>query len=400
MVLFITTAEVNQMIKKKIESKLNNKGLSELKKREYIGTLSGMVGIVCNIVLCLIKFFIGTLTNSVSITADAVNNLSDAGSNIVTIVGSKLSNKPVDKEHPFGHGRIEYISALIVAFFILFMGIELGKNSIEKIIQPEEIQFSIWYIVILSAAICIKFAMAIFNKSLFKISDNINLKAVAQDSLNDCLATLATIIALLISSLTKFKIADGIIGVVVAVFVLISGIEIIKDIIGNLLGKAPDPELVKSIENIMLEEEFIAGVHDLIVHDYGPGRIIASAHAEVPSNIDVLKLHDVIDNVEKRISKRLNIMICIHMDPVVVDDKKINNYKDTMAKIINTYDSSFSFHDFRVVEGESHTNFIFDLVIPHGYEKDSKMILKELREIISHTCPDIMLVVTVEHSFV
>lgn len=388
------------MLKKFIDKRLDKKNLTDLKKREYIGTMSGIVGIICNIILCLIKFFIGTITNSVSITADAVNNLSDAGSNIVTIVGAKLSNKPVDKEHPFGHGRFEYISALIVAFFILFMGVELGKSSIQKIIHPEEIQFNIWYIIILALAICVKFGMAMFNRSLFKISDNINLKAVAQDSLNDCLATFATIIALLISSLTKFKIADGIIGVAVAVFVLISGIEIIKDIIGNLLGKAPDPELVKSIENIMLEEDCIVGVHDLIVHDYGPGRIIASAHAEVPSNVDVLKLHDIIDNVEKRISKKLNIMICIHMDPVVVDDDKINNYKEIMAKIINTYDSSFTFHDFRVVEGESHTNFIFDLVIPHGYNKDGKTILKELREQTKAVCPDIMLVVTIEHSFV
>ncbi len=388
------------MLKKLIEKKLSNKGLSDLKKREYIGTLSGIVGIACNIILCIVKFFIGTVTNSVSITADAVNNLSDAGSNVVTIAGSKLSNKPVDKEHPFGHGRIEYISALIVAFFILFMGIELGKSSVEKIIHPEDIQFNIWYIVILCIAICVKFAMALFNKSLFKISDNINLKAVAQDSLNDCLATLATIVALLISSLTKFKIADGIIGVAVAIFVLISGIEIIKDIIGNLLGKAPEPELVESIESIMLEEEYIVGVHDLIVHNYGPGRIIASAHAEVPSNIDVLKLHDIIDNVEKRINKRLNIMICIHMDPIMIDDERINNYKNMMGKIIEQYDSSFTFHDFRVVEGQSHTNFIFDLVIPHGYKKDGKTILKELRELTSQIYPDILLVVTVEHSFV
>lgn len=387
---------INELIKKK----MNKKGLSDLKEREYIGTLSGIVGIVCNIILCLVKFLIGTITNSVSITADAVNNLSDAGSNIVTIVGAKLSNKPVDKEHPFGHGRIEYISALIVAFFILFMGIELGKSSVDKIIHPEDVQFNIWYIVILIAAICVKFAMALFNKSLFKISDNINLKAVAQDSLNDCLATLATIVALLISSLTKFKIADGIIGIAVAIFVLISGIEIIKDIIGNLLGKAPEPELVENIEKIMLSEEYIVGVHDLIVHNYGPGRIIASAHAEVPSNIDVLKLHDVIDNVEKRINKQLNIMMCIHMDPIMVDDERINNYKNMMDKMIQNYDSSFSFHDFRVVEGQSHTNFIFDLVIPHGYKKDNKTILKELRELTAQSCPDIMLVVTVEHSFI
>lgn len=401
MLLFLNThKEVNSMLNNLINRKLESKGLSQAKKREYIGTISGVTGIVCNILLCLIKFIIGTVTHSVSITADAVNNLSDAGSSIITIAGAKLSNKPVDKEHPFGHGRIEYISALIVAFLILLMGIELGKSSAEKIIHPEDIQFNIWYIVILAAAIFIKFAMAIFNKGLFKISGNINMKAVAQDSLNDCIATIATIIALIISSQTEFKIADGIIGIVVAVFVLISGIEIIKDIIGDLLGKAPDAELVKSIEEIMLYEECIVGVHDLIVHDYGPGRIIASAHAEVPCNIDVLRLHDIIDNVEKRINKKLNIMICIHMDPIVVDDDRINSYKNMMEKIIKQYDNTFSFHDFRVVEGQSHTNFIFDLVIPHGYKKDSKTILKELREITSQTYPDIMLVVTIEHSFV
>jgi len=388
------------MLDNLINKRLESKGLSQTKKREYIGTLSGVTGIACNALLCLIKFIIGTVTHSVSITADAVNNLSDAGSSIITIAGAKLSNKPVDKEHPFGHGRIEYISALIVAFLILLMGIELGKSSAEKIMHPENIQFNTWYVVILLLAICVKFGMAMFNKKLFKISGNINMKAVAQDSLNDCLATLATIIALLISSLTNFKIADGIIGIVVAVFVLISGIEIIKDIIGNLLGKAPDPELVNSIEGIMLEEEYIVGVHDLIVHDYGPGRIIASAHAEVPCNIDVLRLHDIIDNVEKRISKKLNIMICIHMDPVTVNDERINNYKNMMHKIIQQYDRDFSFHDFRVVEGQSHTNFIFDLVIPHEYGKNGKTILKELRELTAQAYPDIMLVVTIEHSFV
>ncbi len=388
------------MINQQMEKSVKKKNLSPLKEREYISTLSGVVGIICNILLCIIKFVIGTVTNSVSITADAVNNLSDAGSNIVTVAGAKLANKPVDKEHPFGHGRIEYISALIVSFFILLMGFELGKSSIEKILHPEETKFNIWYIIILAVAICIKLGMAVFNKSLFKISNNINLKAVAQDSLNDCMATLATIAALLISSLTGFKIADGIIGLIVAAIILYSGIEILKDIIGTLLGKAPDPELVKSIEDIMLSEEHIVGVHDLIVHDYGPGRIIASAHAEVPCNIDVLKLHDLIDNIEKRISKKLNIMICIHMDPVVVDDEKVNKYKEFMKKVIKEYDETFTFHDFRVIEGRTHTNFVFDLVVPHQYPKDGKTILKEIKDKVGETHPEYMLIVTVEHSFI
>ncbi len=214
---------------------------------------------------------------------------------------------------------MEYISALIVSFFIFLMGFELGKSSIEKIIHPEDVKFSAATLIVLLASIAVKLWMAFFNNRLFRITNNVNMKAVKQDSLNDCIATAATIAALLISSFTPFKRADGIIGVIVAIIVIIAGIGIVKDIISNLLGKAPDPELVKQIEDIMLAENDIAGVHDLIVHDYGPGRIIASAHAEVPCNVDVLKLHDMIDNVEKLISRRLNIMICIHMDPVVVD---------------------------------------------------------------------------------
>lgn len=373
---------------------------NDLKTREKYGTLSGTVGILCNIILCIFKFVIGTVSNSVSITADAVNNLSDASSNVVTIFGAKLAGKPVDDNHPFGHGRMEYISALIVSFFIFLMGFGLGKSSIEKIINPQNVKFSIFTLIVLIVSIAVKLWMAFFNGKLFKITGNVNMKAVKQDSLNDCIATAATIAALLISSFTPFKRADGIIGIIVAVIVVIAGIGIVKDIINNLLGKAPDPELVKNIEEIMLAESDIAGVHDLIVHDYGPGRIIASAHAEVPCNENVLKLHDMIDNVEKRISRKLNIMMCIHMDPVVVDDEKINSYKAMTAEMICSYDSSFSFHDFRVVEGTTHTNFIFDLVIPHQYKKENSIILKELRKSFKETYPDINLVVTIEHSFI
>lgn len=374
--------------------------VKDLKTREKYGTLSGGTGIFCNLILCIFKFIVGALSNSVSITADAVNNLSDASSNVVTIFGAKMAGKPVDEDHPFGHGRMEYISALIVSFFIFLMGFELGKSSIEKIIHPEDVKFSAATLIVLLASIAVKLWMAFFNNRLFKITNNVNMKAVKQDSLNDCIATAATIAALLISSFTPFKRADGIIGVIVAIIVIIAGIGIVKDIISNLLGKAPEPELVKQIEDIMLAENDIAGVHDLIVHDYGPGRIIASAHAEVPCNVDVLKLHDMIDNVEKLISRRLNIMICIHMDPVVVDDEKINEYKTVTAEIIKKYDENFSFHDFRVVEGKTHTNFIFDLVIPHQYKKENSVILKEIRSIFKEKNPDINLVITIEHSFV
>lgn len=379
---------------------IKNKKLSSSEERERYGVLSGVVGIICNLLLSAFKFAVGTFTNSVSITADAVNNLSDASSNIVTIAGSKLSSKPVDDEHPFGHGRIEYISGLIISFLILLMGFELFKSSVEKLIHPEDVNFSVASIIILVAAILVKLWMAYFNNKIYKESGNVNAKAVKQDSLNDCLATLATIVALLISYFTDFVYADGIMGIIVAVLIVISGIGILKDIAGKLLGKAPDPELVKEIEDIMLEQDCIYGVHDLIVHDYGPGRIIASAHAEVPCDADILAVHDVIDITEKIISKKLGIMMCIHMDPIAVNDETVNAYRDFMAKIIKEYDESFTFHDFRVVDGRLKTNFVFDLVIPHQYKKKKQQIIADLQKAVDAKRDNIFLVITVEHSFI
>lgn len=379
---------------------VENKDLPELKKRERYGIVSGIVGIICNIILSVSKFFIGVLSNSVSIMADGINNLSDASSNIVTILGAKLANKPVDAEHPFGHGRMEYISALVVAFLIFLMGFELGKSSIEKIINPQEVTFSIVSLVVLILSIVVKLWLAGFNGKIFKKTNNVNAKAVKQDSLNDCLATFAAIIALLISSFTDFIYADGIIGLIVAFVVILAGVGILNDIVGNLLGKAPDPELVKSIEELMLKEKWIYGVHDLIIHDYGPGRIIASAHAEVPCDADILEVHEVIDRVEKEINSKLKIVMCIHMDPIAVNDENINRYKKIISEVIEEYDKDFKFHDFRIVEGKNQTNVIFDLVIPHKYEKANDVILKELRAKIKEKKKEINLVVTIEHSYV
>lgn len=379
---------------------VENKDLPELKKRERYGIVSGIVGIICNIILSVSKFFIGVLSNSVSIMADGINNLSDASSNIVTILGTKLANKPVDAEHPFGHGRMEYISALVVAFLIFLMGFELGKSSIEKIINPQEVTFSIVSLVVLILSIVVKLWLAGFNGKIFKKTNNVNAKAVKQDSLNDCLATSAAIVALLISSFTDFIYADGIIGLIVAFVVILAGVGILNDIVGNLLGKAPDPELVKSIEELMLKEKWIYGVHDLIIHDYGPGRIIASAHAEVPCDADILEVHEVIDRVEKEINSKLKIVMCIHMDPIAVNDENINRYKKIISEVIEEYDKDFKFHDFRIVEGKNQTNVIFDLVIPHKYEKANDVILKELRAKVKEKKKEINLVVTIEHSYV
>lgn len=388
------------MISRFIDNVIQKRKWSKEASRERLGIFSGIFGIICNALLCTIKFFVGTVTGSVSITADAVNNLSDAGTSLVTIAGTKLANKPVDEEHPFGHGRIEYISALIVSFFIFLMSFELAKSSVEKIIHPQDIKFNIWYIIVLAAAILIKLFMAYFNNILYKKTDNINLKAVMQDSLNDCLATGATIAALLISSLTSFKRADGIIGLVVAVIIFFAGVGIVKDILGRLLGQPPSEELVKSIEDIMMSEEQIVGVHDLIVHDYGPGRIIASAHAEVPSTVDIVEIHDVIDNVEKKISKVLKIVICVHMDPIVVDDEEVDAYKALTKDILSELNNEYSFHDFKMVKGPTHTNLIFDLVVPYDKKKTSAEILRELRNKFKEKDENINLVVTVEHSYV
>lgn len=388
------------MISKAIDKYVAKKNLQGEAKREKLGILSGFVGIMCNIILCTVKFSVGSLTGSVSITADAVNNLSDAGSSIVTIAGTKLANKPVDREHPFGHGRLEYISALIVSFFIFLMGFELAKSSVEKIINPQDVKFNIWYIVVLVIAISVKLFMAYYNNILYKKTDNINLKAVMQDSLNDCIATGATILALLIAYFTPFKRADGIIGLVVAIIIFLAGVDIIKDILGKLLGQPPSEELVKNIEKIMMSEEQIIGVHDLIVHDYGPGRIIASAHAEVPSTADIVEIHDIIDNIERKIEKELKIVICIHMDPIVVDDEEVDKYKALTKDIIKQINDNYTFHDFKMVKGPTHTNLIFDLVVPYEKNKTSSQILKELDRKFKEKDEAISLVVTVEHSYV
>lgn len=389
-----------KMISSFFDNLIEKRRWSSNTARERLGIISGCFGIFCNILLCAVKFTVGSLTNSVSITADAVNNLSDAGSSIVTIAGTKLANKPVDEEHPFGHGRIEYISALIVSFFIFIMGFELSKSSVSKILNPENIQFNIWYIVVLVAAITVKLFMAYFNHIIYKKTDNINLKAVRQDSLNDCLATGATIIALLISCFTPFKRADGIIGLVVAIIIFAAGINIVKDILSRLLGQPPSEELVKNIEELIMSEEQIVGVHDLIVHDYGPGRIIASAHAEVPSTADIVEIHDIIDNIEKKISRQLKIVICIHMDPIVVNDEEVDYYKSLTSKIVSNLNDKYSFHDFKMVKGPTHTNLIFDLVVPYEKNKTAAQILRELKNNFSAEDENINLVVTVEHSYV
>lgn len=389
------------MIRKLVEGYVSGKYSDEHKRREQYGVIGGAVGIVCNIILCVFKFVLGSLTNSVSITADAVNNLSDAGSNVVSVAGAKLANKPVDKEHPFGHGRMEYISALVVAFLIFLMAFELAKSSLEKIVDPQPMNFSLVYIVILVAAVLMKLGLAYFNHVLYGITGNINMKAVKKDCINDAMSTGATMVALIVSEMTGFYMIDGAMGIGVSVIIALAGVGIVRDIMGPLLGEPPTKELVERIEEIVVRNESIVGIHDLIVHDYGPGRRIASVHAEVPADVNIIEIHDVIDNVEVELYNELGMVVCIHMDPIELGDETVNRYKEMAREVIAEVNETYGFHDFRMVKGPTHTNLLFDLVVPAGdiSLKDGQ-ILEAVRTKFKERDKTINVVARVEHSYV
>ena len=375
-----------------------NKDDSEL-KRAY-SDLSGVFGIICNLILFVTKLAVGALTASVSVTADAVNNFADSANNLVAVTGTRLSNKPVDKEHPFGHGRMEYVSALIVAVSIFVVSFELFKSSVDKIITPAEIKFSPWYIAVLLVTVLVKLYMAYFYDKLYKITSNLNLKAVRQDSLNDCIATLSTVAAVLVSHYLGFSRADGIIGVFVSVFIFVSGVQVLKDIISPLLGEAPPRELTRGIESIMLESEIVLGVHDLIVHSYGADKIIASAHAEVDSDEDIFTIHNVIDEAERKIFEQYGVVMCIHMDPVSIGDKETRAYVKKAGRIIKSVNPAYTFHDLRVVEREGVLYLDFDLVIPFEDEGKQGEIESELIAKLDEACPEVTPQINIEHSYI
>ncbi|MBE5889266.1 MAG: cation transporter [Lachnospiraceae bacterium] len=338
------------------------------KKRSAYGKLCGLVGILLNLILFVGKFIAGMLSNSIAITADAFNNLSDAGSSVVTLVGFKLAEQKPDADHPFGHGRIEYLSALAIAGVILLMAFELIKDSISKIVNPVEIEFSGIILAILIASILVKCYMALYNFRVGKKIDSAALKATGTDSLSDCVSTTVILIATLVGHYTEFQI-DGFCGVAVGLLILWAGINAAKDVLDPLLGQAPDPEFVAQIEEMVMEfdKDSIVGVHDLIVHDYGPGRRVISLHAEVPAEGDILQLHDVIDNLEVKLRTELGCLTTIHMDPVATKDERVLALKEQCKTIVKNIGDSLSLHDFRVVLGESHTNLIFDVVIPYEF---------------------------------
>lgn len=331
--------------------------------RQAYGMLGGAVGIVCNLLLFAGKLFAGIITGAISITADAFNNLSDAGSSVVTLIGFKMAGKPADHEHPFGHGRIEYLSGLLVSLAIMLVGVELIKSSLDKIFHPEMVSFSKMSVLILIVSVCIKMWMALFNRTLGNRIHSAAMKATSADSMSDCVATTAVIIGIFISYITGYSI-DGYAGIAVALFILYAGFSSAKDTLQPLLGQAPDPEFVKEIEKRVLSHQEITGIHDLIVHDYGPGRIMVSLHAEIPYNIDILQAHDVIDGIEFDLKKEFNCDVTIHMDPIVTDDSLTNEMRIKVSNIVNEIDPCLSMHDFRMTQGPLRMNLIFDVVVP------------------------------------
>lgn len=366
--------------------------------RQRYGILSSCVGIVCNVILFLVKFLVGIFFHSIAITGDAFNNLSDVGSSVITFIGFKIASQPADEDHPFGHGRIEYISGLVITFIILLVGVEIFKTSVQKIIHPVEVSFSYITVAILLISIGVKLWMGGFNKKLGNKIDSQTMKAAAADSLSDCVSTGATTIGIILSGFLPFSI-DGYLGLMVGCFILYSGYGIGKETISPLLGNPPDPHLSGRVTEILLSYEIISGVHDLIIHDYGPGRLMGSAHVEVPRDCDVLLAHDAIDNAEKEILNELRMPFVIHLDPVVTENEETLEMKRKLMEIVKELDFGMSIHDFRVVKGNTHSNLIFDLVVPFSYKGEDSEIKQEIEKALECMDQKYYAVITYDRSY-
>ena len=378
----------------------NSENIHDSKVRLAYGVLSGVTGIICNIFLFILKFIIGTSVKSISIISDSFNNLSDSLSSVITLLGYKVASKPADEEHPFGHGRMEYIASFIVSNIIFVVAFELLTSSVDKIIHPEELKFSWLSLGILSASILVKIWLSAFNLKLGKRIDNIGMIAVSDDARNDVLVTFSTIVALFLSKLNPNIPFDGITGVIVSLVIFYSSFGIVKEIIGKLLGNPISREEAENIEKLLLEYPEIVGVHDLMVHDYGPGRQFASAHAEVDANMDFLKAHDVIDEAERKISEDTGILMTLHIDPIKLNDPEVKAYQDEVNTIIKKIDPALSTHDFRIVAGPSHTNLVFDILVPYTCKIPTSTIEKTIKEALKHHKKPIYLVITFDHQFI
>lgn len=379
-------------------SKIFIKDPDSEKGRKAYGTLCSIVGILLNIFLFAGKYIAGVLSGSVAITADAFNNLSDAGSSFITLVGFLFAGKEPDLDHPFGHGRFEYVSGFIVSIAILFMGFELMKTSVLKMIHPEPVDTSTVAMAILIVSILVKIYMAIYNRNVGKKIRSAAMSATAKDSLSDSLATTFVLFAMLVMKYGDINI-DGICGVLVSLFIFYAGVTAAKETLDPLLGLPPDPEFVEQIEEIVMAHDMIVGIHDVVVHDYGPGRRMISLHAEVPGDRNIFEIHDLIDNIEKELNETLKCESVIHMDPIETDNVEIAQMKEIVAQEIKRIDEKITIHDFRMVTGDTHTNLIFDAVVPFGTKLSTKDVKKSIEELVEGLEGNYFAVVHIDQSY-
>ncbi len=375
----------------------NYENVKDAKVRTACGGLAGRVGIVCNLLLVAGKLAAGFVSGSVSIMADGLNNLSDAASSIITLVGFRLASKTADKEHPFGHARFEYIAGLSVAVMVLVMGIELGKSSFEKIMNPTPVSFSFVSFLVLAASILLKAWMTAFNRDVGQRISSASLKAASVDSRNDAIATTAVLAAAVAAYFTGFNL-DGWMGLGVAAFIVYSGIGLVKDTLNPLLGEAPPPEFVKYVADKIAGYEGVLGMHDLIVHDYGPGRRFASAYVEMSSDIDALISHDIIDNIERDFLENDNIHLIIHYDPIIIGEQA-DNTRAWVEQQVKMIDSRLSIHDLRLVDGPSHTNYVFDVLVPPECEIPEDQLCLRIEEAVQQGGKPIHAIMTIDHSY-
>ena len=375
------------------------KNIASPNVRNAYGALCGIIGIILNVILFAIKFLAGLLSGAISVMADAFNNLTDAGSSVITLIGFRMAGQKPDKHHPFGHGRIEYISGLIVSMIIILVGFELGKSSFEKILSPETPLFSWTAVIILVCSVFAKAYMAFYNFSIGKKITSSAMKATAYDSLSDCVATSVVLICLLISHFTDINI-DAYCGIAVSVFILFSGIRSAKETMDPLLGTPPEKELIDEITSLVYAHSGVEGIHDLIIHDYGPGRMMISLHAEVPSDANLIETHDMIDNIEKDLRAKLGCDAVIHMDPIATDDEHTLATKEKIIALIGCVDSRLTLHDFRMVKGPTHTNVLFDLVVPFGMLKSEDELRENVQTIVKTIDPTYYSVINIDKSYV
>lgn len=371
---------------------------SEAVRMRY-GVLSGAVGIALNTLLSLFKLIFGSAAHSIAVVADGVNNLFDAVSSIISLIGFKISGKPADKEHPFGHGRVEYVSALTLAFFILITGVELIKGSVDKFTNPEPTVFSVPAAVTLAVSIAAKLWLALFNRSIGRRIDSVAVNAVFADSIGDIAATSCSLIALIASGFTSLPV-DAVMGIIVACFVIFTGIGIIRDTMGPLLGEPPGKETVDKLQKLVLSHDGIIGIHDIVLNSYGHSRVIGSLHAEVPADADLLTAHDMIDLIEREVREKLGIELSIHMDPIMVDDEETDRFRALVTETVKEIESDATIHDFRVVDGPTHTNLIFDVVLPYKSKLSEEQFRAEVEKRVRQRNGKCFCVINIDRSYV